>query len=565
MRSRSHCSAPGEGLTFAAHVALPSNGAKTRLISRSQLLRLPTGGLTGVRIRLPSSRASLRIRLSPVDVILAAVAPLVALYFRNVDMVTDGKWAVAGSYFLVSVVASLVAFQFFRISEMIPRYLSVSDVLDLAKVVLSGQLITAIVLFTFTRLDGIPRSVPAIQALILVTGLVAYRVGQNFSEKRRRQSDRSQDVVSKNVILIGLNDWSVLVMKFLKAHFPERWRVVALLDEETRWFGHSVNGVQVFGPPEQLEALIEEFATHGVCIDLVAVGGVVDGLSEEALAEINCICARRNLELASFPDLSAVCFAKGVVRSTLKNSDAGSKSGVFPDIRLSPYFRLKRLLDAVAAAFLILLLLPLLAIAALLVIIDVGSPVLFWQERVGWAGRKLQIYKLRTLQPPFDRRGQKIPEEQRTSWIGRMLRKTRIDELPQLLNVLVGDMSLIGPRPLLPEDQPPNSAVRLTVRPGITGWAQVNGGLHLSPTEKDALDVWYIYNASLWLDLRIVWMTFFSFLNGDRRSEKALLQARIIRAGADARSDKQAVISRFSSVVDPSGDDARESVSVQSD
>jgi len=230
-----------------------------------------------VRIRLPSSRASLRIRLSPVDVILAAVAPLVALYFRNVDMVTDGKWAVAGSYFLVSVVASLVAFQFFRISEMIPRYLSVSDVLDLAKVVLSGQLITAIVLFTFTRLDGIPRSVPAIQALILVTGLVAYRVGQNFSEKRRRQSDRSQDVVSKNVILIGLNDWSVLVMKFLKAHFPERWRVVALLDEETRWFGHSVNGVQVFGPPEQLEALIEEFATHGVCIDLVAVEGVADG------------------------------------------------------------------------------------------------------------------------------------------------------------------------------------------------------------------------------------------------------------------------------------------------
>src|SRR5215472_16548240 len=200
MRNRCYCSASREGLTFAAHVALPSNGAKTRLISRSQLLRLPTGGLTGVRIRLPSSRASLRIRLSPVDVILAAVAPLVALYFRNVDMVTDGKWAVAGSYFLVSVVASLVAFQFFRISEMIPRYLSVSDVLDLAKVVLSGQLITAIVLFTFTRLEGIPRSVPPVQMLVLGTGLLAHRLLQNVAERRRGRSDRPPDAISENVI-----------------------------------------------------------------------------------------------------------------------------------------------------------------------------------------------------------------------------------------------------------------------------------------------------------------------------------------------------------------------------
>ena len=546
---------------LAAGAAVASNGVNpathdTNLVDR---------GLTEVRIRLPSSRASLRIRLSPVDVTLAAAAPLFALYFRNVDMVTDGKWAVVGSYFLVSVVASLLAFQFFRISEMIPRYLSVRDLLDLAKVVLSGQLVTTIVLFTFTRLDGIPRSVPAIQALILGTGLVAYRVAENFTEKRRRQSDRPRDAVSQNVILIGLNDWSVLVMKFLKAHFPERWRVVALLDEETRWFSRSVNGVQVFGPPAQLETIIEEFATHGVGIDRVAVGGGADGPSEEALAEIKCICARRNLELVSFPDLSAICYAKGAGRLALRNSDAASSSCVVRDIRLSPYFRLKRLIDAVAAAFLILWLLPLLAMAALLVIIDVGSPVLFWQQRVGKGGGELQILKLRTLRPPFDRRGQKIPEEQRLSWIGRLLRQTRIDELPQLLNVLVGDMSLIGPRPLLPEDQPPNSVVRLTVCPGITGWAQVNGGARLSPTEKDALDVWYIYNASLWLDLRIVWMTFVCFLNGERRSQKALFQARIIQAGADERSDKEAVISGFSSFVDPSGDDAREAVPVQSD
>ena len=107
-----------------------------------------------------------------------------------------------------------------------------------------------------------------------------------------------------------------------------------------------------------------------------------------------------------------------------------------------------------------------------------------------------------------------------------------IDELPQLLNVLVGDMSLIGPRPLLPRDQPPSAALRLAIRPGITGWAQVNGGTLLSPTEKEALDIWYIRHASLWLDLRIVGMTFLVLLRGERRSEGALGEARGCQTGA---------------------------------
>jgi hypothetical protein len=94
------------------------------------------------------------------------------------------------------------------------------------------------------------------------------------------------------------------------------------------------------------------------------------------------------------------------------------------------------------------------------------------------------------------------------------------------LNVLVGDMGLIGPRPLLPQDQPPNPATRLAVRPGITGWAQVNGGTLLSPAEKDVLDSWYIANASPWLDLRIIGMTLLSLARGDRRPEKALSLAR---------------------------------------
>jgi lipopolysaccharide/colanic/teichoic acid biosynthesis glycosyltransferase len=213
-----------------------------------------------------------------------------------------------------------------------------------------------------------------------------------------------------------------------------------------------------------------------------------------------------------------------------------------------PYLYFRRILDAVVAAISIFFSLPLLVLAAVAVALDVGSPILFWQQRIGRGGREFQIYKLRTLRPPFDRRGRRIPEEQRLSWIGRLLRETGIDELPQLLNVLVGHMSLIGLKPLPPSDQP--SALRLTVRPGITGWAQVNGGAFLSLDEAEALDVWYIYNASPWLDLQILWLTLLKLERGDRRSEKAIarakaLQVQLLRAGHDKATLRQAGASQF--------------------
>jgi lipopolysaccharide/colanic/teichoic acid biosynthesis glycosyltransferase len=126
---------------------------------------------------------------------------------------------------------------------------------------------------------------------------------------------------------------------------------------------------------------------------------------------------------------------------------------------------------------------------------------------VGWKGRSFLIYKFRTLRAPFDSSGNPAQEGRRASVIGRFLRATRIDELPQLFNVLFGDMSMIGPRPLLPEDQPSNSSLRLAVRPGISGWAQVHGAKLVSKEDKEKLDEWYVRNASVGADLRIVAMT----------------------------------------------------------
>jgi lipopolysaccharide/colanic/teichoic acid biosynthesis glycosyltransferase len=167
-------------------------------------------------------------------------------------------------------------------------------------------------------------------------------------------------------------------------------------------------------------------------------------------------------------------------------------------------------------------------IAGGLVLVDVGWPLVFWRQRLGAGGRLFELYRLRTLRPPIDQSGRPIPDHKRPSWIGTGLRGTRLDVLPQLINVLVGDMSLIGPRPLPPRFQPTNPTIRFAVRPGITGWAQVNGGPLLTPIENDALDEWYIQNASFWLDLRIIMITLRVMIWGQRRPDEAMASARSI-------------------------------------
>ena len=126
--------------------------------------------------------------------------------------------------------------------------------------------------------------------------------------------------------------------------------------------------------------------------------------------------------------------------------------------------------------------------------------------------------------------GNPIPDHRRISAFGFILRESHLDELPQLFNVLVGDMSLIGPRPLLPNDQPTDTSQRLSVRPGITGWAQINGGKLVTSEEKGALDEWYIRHISPWLDLRIALLTLRSLFTDERRSEKAISEAESVQA-----------------------------------
>lgn len=179
---------------------------------------------------------------------------------------------------------------------------------------------------------------------------------------------------------------------------------------------------------------------------------------------------------------------------------------------------IKRIFDFTAALFALIILSPVLLIVGILVATKLGRPVLFHQVRPGLNGKPFAMYKFRTMTNQRDAAGNLLPDEVRLTRFGRLLRSTSLDELPELINVLIGHMSLVGPRPLLVsylERYTPEQARRHEVRPGITGWAQVNGRNALTWEEKFRLDVWYVDNYSLWLDIKILWLTVAKVLQRD--------------------------------------------------
>jgi sugar transferase EpsL len=189
----------------------------------------------------------------------------------------------------------------------------------------------------------------------------------------------------------------------------------------------------------------------------------------------------------------------------------------------------KRFIDVIIAFHLILLLCPLLIVTAVLIRSKMTSPVLFKQKRPGLYEKPFMLYKFRTMSSECDGNGELLPDQQRITGLGSVLRKLSLDELPQLFNVLKGDMSLVGPRPLLMEYlslYTDEQRVRHHVKPGITGWAQINGRNAITWEEKFQLDSWYVMNRSHGLDIKILFATVFRVVkrNGITQQDHASME-----------------------------------------
>ena len=301
-----------------------------------------------------------------------------------------------------------------------------------------------------------------------------------------------------------------------------RQRVVGILDTSPRRQGKTLGGHSVIGSPVDLGSIVDEYKVHGVSISRVMLAGARGQFLPLLWAKLQAECEAREIQFGSIADQLNLSMTDDPLIDINALQIAGP-ANVEVDTR--PIWRVKRLFDLLFALTAGLVLLPVGIVVAILVLIDSGFPAVFWQERLGRGGAPIYVYKFRTLKSPFDENGNLLGDEARISWLGRFLRATRLDEIPQIFNLLTGEMSVIGPRPLLPHDQPSGISMRLSVRPGITGWAQIHGGKLVGVEEKNALDEWYIRHASLGLDLTILFRTVLIAFKGDKLDDAAVRKA----------------------------------------
>ncbi len=467
----------------------------------------------------PSSQARLFSRLSIYDVAWAAASPALAYIIRNGGI--DRSEAVL-IYCIVAFIAALLTFQLFRISQPMSWFFSVRDAVEVAKSCLVSVAVAGAFLFTFTRMDETPRSVPLIHFLVLASGLIAGR-SISSSRHRWREAPKPESMAEsvENIVVVGMSRLASFYSKLVEEFADGESRIIALLDERPRFQQRSLNGYLVAGSPLHASKIFDEYATHGVEIHKIAIAVPPESLSDAAWDVINRIAKTRRMALEILPErLLPARPTKKLVRIHSRDArrDFSSTSG-------RCVWKLKRVVDIFFAAVTLLAISPLAIVVTLLVLVDVGYPILFWQQRVGRLGKPLHIYKFRTMRAPFDSTRHPVPESERLSPVGRLLRATRLDEIPQLWNIFIGEMSVVGPRPLLPIDQPKTFSTRLYVRPGLTGLAQISGGKLLSIEEKDALDEHYVRHSSIFLDLSILARTLGVMIRDDRRNEVVIAAA----------------------------------------
>jgi lipopolysaccharide/colanic/teichoic acid biosynthesis glycosyltransferase len=451
-------------------------------------------------------------------------------------------------YAVISVGCAAVIFFLGGLDRTPWRYSSVADHLQVIVLTILAIVLALVITFALNRLQPVARSLPVLQGGLIVSILIAARGAARFWRTRQihaKENDCPREQPHEAVLVLGVNTVTELFLLSVK-EFASQIHVAGVIAEDSSMRGRAIQQKLVLGTVEELQDILQSLEVHGVAVDRIVVTIPPDRLrsySLEMLLEVeksSDIAVQFLSEQLGLEDVSQSpvlgqkrngALEQRTVAQRAVAQRAVARLGDIIDVNRANYvgklFRFgKRVVDILGVALLAFTLTPVATLVAFIVALDVGLPVIFWQQRPGLNGRPFKLYKFRTMRAAHDQRFGRIPDDQRSSAVGRMLRRIRLDELPQLYNVLVGEMSLIGPRPLLPCDQSPDYAVRLSMRPGITGWAQVNGGRIISTSDKLMLDIWYVQNASLAVDLAIVLRTVKMILFGDQINSNAVNQAR---------------------------------------
>jgi lipopolysaccharide/colanic/teichoic acid biosynthesis glycosyltransferase len=486
-----------------------------------------------------------------IDLALIAVATEASLLLRDNFEFIPAHAADTLPYLLGSLASGAILLTAFGAYRVVWAFATTVDYLRIVMATIATIICAVTLGFVVNRLDGVARALPLLQGALMVIFLLAARAAARLKRGHgARGAPWPRTALAprcRTMLVVGVGDLGGLYLAAVSRHAPHRIRIAGFLDRDERHIGRSVHGHPILGSAEQVADMIRKLEPHGVFVDTIVVAEEFEMLSPPAQQALLELEAESDIEVELLVDRLGLCDGAG-----RWEVDAGERValGAVDEAKIfacdsdeitaalsRPYWRVKRGLDVIGALALTALLSPLLLLGFALALVDVGWPPTFWQQRPGRYGRPFKVYKLRTMAAAHDAEGRRVSDELRVSALGNLSRRLRLDELPQLLNVLTGEMSFVGPRPLLPVDQPRDCAARLMIRPGLTGWAQVNGGRAISATDKAALDVWYVRNASLALDVEIVLRTILVVIIGERVDAAAIRCAwrelRLSERGAD--------------------------------
>jgi len=473
-----------------------------------------------------------------IDTILILLATLTAVILRDSFEFSSARLLALVPYFISTTLASAFVLPLFGVNRAFWRFSAMPDYLRIVASLFVITIASVAITFGFNRVEGVPRSLPFLQFYLAVTFLVGARVlyrMRNASRRSRRGMAPLKVVdepAAETVLLIGLSRLTEIYLQSVAELAPKRIRIAGILGRRDRHVGRLVADHKVLGIPEHLGAVLSELEVNGVAIDRIVITSSFASLPREAREEITAVQRSGSVQLQylsetlgfesvtlrQLPDAAAAtgCSSDGPVKFEIKADELET-------MQRRRYWKAKRAIDVLASLFLLAIFSAVLILVGLAVNVSIGRPLFFCQQRPGLGGRPFRLYKFRTMRRPIAANGRILSDEERVSRVGNFLRRTRIDELPQLFNILRGDMSFIGPRPLLPRDQDDAYRARLLVRPGLSGWAQVVGGRAISPEDKAALDVWYVRNASVLLDIAIVLRTIPIIFMGERRTSAKLI------------------------------------------
>ena len=485
-----------------------------------------------------------RSTLLLLDIALLAIAAVLALILRENLQPELYKFVQLAPYLVATLIIAVPTFVLFGLDRTLWRFCSMPDYLRTVSAVVVCILLATATTFTINRLEDISRSVPILQIMLAIILMIGSRVAVRLwcvpKLHEIAPADLSQLAERKavpfrpqsTVLIIGLTTVTILYLRSIADLARDKIRVGGILAHADGHAGKFVRQFPIFGTDEDLDAIIRRLSTHGVFIDKIVVTVPFQTLPrrlQEQLLQIRISPGVRVEHLVERLGLHQVERepVAGSARMGGSTAESGERVPSFDIEALQrglrrPFWRLKRILDVLGAALLLAVAAPLFLAVNVMVVLTIGLPAIFWQDRPGRGGRPFKLYKFRTMGPGHDSKGRALTDQERLNVVGRFLRATRLDELPQLWNILKGEMSFVGPRPLLNVDQPSEAGARLLVRPGLTGWAQVMGGRHISAGDKAVLDAWYVQNASLWRDLEIAARTIPIIFFGEQRNDEAI-------------------------------------------